>query len=280
MRKRVVVLEKCLAVGLGGIVSDGCPQAAVGHRAQRLHVIAGLGGRAITRASLTRLFEDAGATSSSSSLSSISTRRRRQLRARARGADRAAPGPTAEAILRRLGTVASRYRAEAPGALAMERRRVKFYQTGTFTVGNRLLAEDAALGAGEHAIAPTRSIPAIAPARAAAKRSARAMRSMRRCGRPATSLSRSTRPAASKCSRRPIRRLRGRSRGSIRCSATPPRSRPASPRRSGAQGHAPTCASSRRAATAARPTSASAACPACSSATTTCSTSATTTRRT
>ena len=46
-------------------------------------------------------------------------------------------------------------------------------------------------------------------------------------------------------------------------------------------GHArATCASSRRAATAAPPTSASAACRACSSATTTCSTSATTTRPT
>ncbi|MCK7496864.1 MAG: thiamine pyrophosphate-dependent enzyme [Comamonadaceae bacterium] len=58
---------------------------------------------------------------------------------------------------------------------------IKFYQTGTFTVGNRLLPTEAALGAGEHASAPTRSTPATAPARAAARRSARATRSTPRC---------------------------------------------------------------------------------------------------
>src|SRR5436190_14141970 len=57
--KRVVVLEKCLAVGLGGIVSDGVRKALSGVVLNGYTVIAGLGGRAITRASLTRLFEDA-----------------------------------------------------------------------------------------------------------------------------------------------------------------------------------------------------------------------------
>src|SRR5271165_2909324 len=57
--KRVVVLEKCLAVGLGGIVSDGVRKALSGIVLNGYTVIAGLGGRAITRSSLRRLFEDA-----------------------------------------------------------------------------------------------------------------------------------------------------------------------------------------------------------------------------
>ncbi len=52
--KRVVVLEKCLAVGIGGIVSDGVRKALSGIPLKGYTVIAGLGGRAITRASLRR----------------------------------------------------------------------------------------------------------------------------------------------------------------------------------------------------------------------------------
>ena len=58
--RRVVVLEKCLAVGLGGIVSDGVRNALSGIVLKGHTVIAGLGGRAITRAALKQLFEDAG----------------------------------------------------------------------------------------------------------------------------------------------------------------------------------------------------------------------------
>ncbi|TMH36557.1 MAG: pyruvate ferredoxin oxidoreductase [Betaproteobacteria bacterium] len=58
--KRIVVIEKCLAVGLGGIVSDGVRKALSGIVLKGYTVIAGLGGRAITRASLKQLFEDAG----------------------------------------------------------------------------------------------------------------------------------------------------------------------------------------------------------------------------
>ncbi len=49
---RVVVLEKCLAVGIGGIVSDGVRKALSGLALKGYTVIAGLGGRAITRSSL------------------------------------------------------------------------------------------------------------------------------------------------------------------------------------------------------------------------------------
>jgi pyruvate ferredoxin oxidoreductase alpha subunit len=100
------VLEKCLAVGLGGIVSDGVRKSLSGIALNGYTVIAGLGGRAITRASLRRLFEDAerdeleqvtfldlDAELVSYELERESTSRR--------------TGPTAEALLRRIGTVAS-----------------------------------------------------------------------------------------------------------------------------------------------------------------------------
>ncbi len=57
--KRVVVLEKSLAVGLGGIVSSNV-RTALGHEHSPVHaVIAGLGGRPITRASLRKVLDAA-----------------------------------------------------------------------------------------------------------------------------------------------------------------------------------------------------------------------------
>jgi pyruvate ferredoxin oxidoreductase alpha subunit len=104
--KRVVVLEKCLAVGLGGIVSDGVRKSLSGIQLNGYTVIAGLGGRAITRASLTRLFEDAErdeleqVTFLDLNADVVSHELERESRTRR-------TGPTAEAILRRIGTVAS-----------------------------------------------------------------------------------------------------------------------------------------------------------------------------
>ena len=105
--KRVVVLEKCLAVGLGGIVSDGVRKSLSGIQLNGYTVIAGLGGRAITRASLRRLFEDAGrdeleqVTFLDLDAELVSYELERESRLRR-------TGPTAEALLRRLGTVASK----------------------------------------------------------------------------------------------------------------------------------------------------------------------------
>jgi pyruvate ferredoxin oxidoreductase alpha subunit len=105
--KRVVVLEKCFAVGLGGIVSDGVRKALSGIQLKGYTVIAGLGGRAITRASLRQLFEDAEAdeleqvTFLDLDADVVASELERESLARR-------TGPTAEAILRRLGTVASR----------------------------------------------------------------------------------------------------------------------------------------------------------------------------
>jgi len=55
--KRVVVVEKSLAVGLGGILSNDVQTALAGIGIRHQTVIAGLGGRAITKASLRRCFE-------------------------------------------------------------------------------------------------------------------------------------------------------------------------------------------------------------------------------
>ncbi|HEY7934167.1 MAG TPA: transketolase C-terminal domain-containing protein [Solirubrobacteraceae bacterium] len=57
--RRVVVLEKALAVGIGGIVSANVRMALAGIQLHGYTVIAGLGGRPITTASLHRLFNDA-----------------------------------------------------------------------------------------------------------------------------------------------------------------------------------------------------------------------------
>ena len=104
--KRVVVLEKCLAVGLGGIVSDGVRKSLSGIPLNGYTVIAGLGGRAITRGSLRRLFDDAlrdeldQVTFLDLNADVVSAQLDRESAARR-------TGPTAEAILRRIGTVAS-----------------------------------------------------------------------------------------------------------------------------------------------------------------------------
>jgi pyruvate ferredoxin oxidoreductase alpha subunit len=56
--ERVVVLEKALAVGIGGIVSANVRMALAGIDLHGYTVIAGLGGRPITKSSLHRLFSD------------------------------------------------------------------------------------------------------------------------------------------------------------------------------------------------------------------------------
>jgi len=59
--QRVVVLEKAFAIGIGGIVALNVRVALSGTPHPVYTVIAGLGGRPITRASLTQLFRDAAA---------------------------------------------------------------------------------------------------------------------------------------------------------------------------------------------------------------------------
>ncbi len=55
--KRIIVFEKCLAVGMGGIVSSHVRWALRGLTTPVYEVIGGLGGRPITRQSLRKLFD-------------------------------------------------------------------------------------------------------------------------------------------------------------------------------------------------------------------------------
>jgi pyruvate ferredoxin oxidoreductase alpha subunit len=104
--QRVVVLEKCLAVGLGGIVSDGVRKSLSGIQLHGYTVIAGLGGRAITRASLHRLFEAAGR-DALEPVTFLDLNKDLVGDELARESRTWRSGPTAEALLRRIGTVAS-----------------------------------------------------------------------------------------------------------------------------------------------------------------------------
>ena len=100
--KRVVVIEKSLAVGIGGMVSDGVRKALSGVALKGHTVVAGLGGRAITKKSLLDLFQRAKR-DELPLLSFLDLRWdvvKREL-ARERAARRA--GPIAENILRDLG---------------------------------------------------------------------------------------------------------------------------------------------------------------------------------
>jgi pyruvate ferredoxin oxidoreductase alpha subunit len=105
--QRVVVLEKSFSVGLGGIASADVRLALSGERLHVHTVVAGLGGRAITKASLARMLRDAAA-DRLPMLTFLDLDHglvERQL-ARERATRRS--GPTAENLLRDIGTVASK----------------------------------------------------------------------------------------------------------------------------------------------------------------------------
>jgi pyruvate ferredoxin oxidoreductase alpha subunit len=105
--KRVVVLEKCLAVGIGGIVSTGVRKALSGIVLKGYTVIAGLGGRAIPRKSLRALFEKAER-DDLEQLSFLDLKWDIVNRELARMREQRRSGPIAENILRELGTVGAR----------------------------------------------------------------------------------------------------------------------------------------------------------------------------
>lgn len=105
--KRVVVLEKSLAVGIGGILSTDVRMALSGIQLHGYTVVAGLGGRAITRKSLHKLFRDAeqDVLQPLTFLDLDWDMVNKQL-ARERAVRRS--GPIAENLLRDVGTVASK----------------------------------------------------------------------------------------------------------------------------------------------------------------------------
>ncbi|PKP67660.1 MAG: pyruvate ferredoxin oxidoreductase [Alphaproteobacteria bacterium HGW-Alphaproteobacteria-8] len=107
--KRVVVLEKSFCVGLGGVVSTDVRLALSGLRLDGYTVVAGLGGRAIPKASLRRIFGEAiaGTLTPLSFLDLDFGIVQRQL---AREAAMRRSGPIAENLLRDVGAIAARVR--------------------------------------------------------------------------------------------------------------------------------------------------------------------------
>ncbi len=105
--QRVVVLERALAVGIGGIVSANIRMAMSGIGLHGYTVIAGLGGRAITKASLRDLFIEAAA-DELEPLTFLDLNTELVDRELKRTAASRRSGPAAENILRDLGAVASR----------------------------------------------------------------------------------------------------------------------------------------------------------------------------
>jgi pyruvate ferredoxin oxidoreductase alpha subunit len=105
--RRVVVVEKAFAVGVGGIVGQNVRLALSGLPVTVYDVVAGLGGRPITKRSLHRLFADA-----------LEDRLERQTfldldleiieRELLRQQEKRLSGPHAENMLRDIGIVASR----------------------------------------------------------------------------------------------------------------------------------------------------------------------------
>ena len=105
--RRVVVVEKAFSVGFGGVLSTDVAMALSGLTVPVATVVAGLGGRAITKASLQRIFEDAlrGDLGRLTFLDLNTALVERELE---RMAQSRQSGPSAENMLRDLGVEASR----------------------------------------------------------------------------------------------------------------------------------------------------------------------------
>ena len=105
--QRVVVLEKSFSVGLGGVVSTDVRLALSGLQLQGYTVVAGLGGRAITKASLHRTLREAIA-GNLPPLSFMDLDWRIVNRQLEREAQVRRSGPIAENLLRDVGAVATK----------------------------------------------------------------------------------------------------------------------------------------------------------------------------
>ncbi len=104
--RQVVVVEKAFSVGFGGVLSTDVAMAMSGLPVPVATVVAGLGGRIITKASLQSVFE-AALRGEVPRLTFLDLNEKLVERELARIAQRRSSGPTAENILRDLGTVAS-----------------------------------------------------------------------------------------------------------------------------------------------------------------------------
>lgn len=104
---RYVVVEKSLAVGGGGVVATDVRMALDGHAVPGVTAVAGLGGRAITKASLHRLFRSV-IDGSADALTFLDLDRRIVDRELERMRVKRRSGPIAENILKDVGAIAAR----------------------------------------------------------------------------------------------------------------------------------------------------------------------------
>jgi pyruvate ferredoxin oxidoreductase alpha subunit len=105
--RRVVVLEKSFSVGLGGVVSTDVRLALSGLHLHGYTVVAGLGGRAISKASLVRTFTEANV-DRLQSLTFMDLDWRIVNRQLERESSMRRSGPIAENLLRDVGSIASK----------------------------------------------------------------------------------------------------------------------------------------------------------------------------
>jgi pyruvate ferredoxin oxidoreductase alpha subunit len=106
--RRIVVLEKAFAVGAGGIVGQNVRLALSGMPARVYDVVAGLGGRSITKRSLHALFEDVLADRLESGRLHFLDLNSEIVQRELERAGKGRTGPHAENMLRDLGIVAAR----------------------------------------------------------------------------------------------------------------------------------------------------------------------------
>ena len=105
--RHVVVVEKAFSVGFGGVLSTDVAMALSGLPVSVSTVVAGLGGRPITKASLRGVFE-ASLRGEAERLTFLDLNTNLVERELERMATQRRSGPTAENMLRDLGVVASR----------------------------------------------------------------------------------------------------------------------------------------------------------------------------
>ena len=274
----VIVIDKAVDVGMGGPLASNIAIALreLADPPAMHSAIVGLGGRPVPKASLHRLFRQA-AIQPWEGPHFLDLNERVVAREIHRRGKTRRVGPAAEGILKQLEK--ERVEKLAERDAMNEVQKLKFYQKGTLTVGNRLVDEARAQRAGEPRpleladLGPSR-LPGLrrGARRALRHRRGDARRRAQAHRRQRDRLPRSVHDALSRdVVADPLDAFAVRQRGGG-CDR----------RRGGDAGARARTrrAWSRKAATAARPTSASAASPACSSATTTCSTSATTTKAT
>jgi pyruvate ferredoxin oxidoreductase alpha subunit len=104
--QRVVVIEKSLAVGIGGMLSEGVRHSLSGSTLKGYTVIAGLGGRSIAKKSIVRLIERA-TRDELDALHFLDLNWDVVRRELAREREKRRSGPTAENILKDIGTMAA-----------------------------------------------------------------------------------------------------------------------------------------------------------------------------